>query len=229
MWYSHLFKNFPQFVKGFSIVNEAEVDIFLEFPCFLYEPTDIGSLISDSPAFSKPSLCIWKFLVHVLLKPSLKESEHNSASMWNEHHCMVVWTIFGIAFLWNWNENWPFPALWSLLSFPDVLTYWVQHFNSIILWIWNSSAGIPPPPLALFVVMLPTAHLTSHARMSGSRWVATNNRGYLGHLRPFLYSSSVCSCHLFLVSSASVKSLPYLSFIVPIPLHETSLHIYITR
>ena len=68
-------------VKDFCIVNEAEVDIFLEFPCFLYEPTDIGSLISDSPAFSKPSLCIWKFLVHVLLKPSLKESEHNSASM----------------------------------------------------------------------------------------------------------------------------------------------------
>ena len=119
-------------VKDFCIVNEAEVDIFLEFPCFLYEPTDIGSLISDSPAFSKPSLCIWKFLVHVLLKPSLKESEHNSASMWNEHHCMVVWTIFGIAFLWNWNENWPFPALWPLLSFPSLLAYWVQHFHSII-------------------------------------------------------------------------------------------------
>ena len=76
VWYSHLFKNFPQFVvihtvKGFSIVNEAEVDVFLEFPCFLYDPTDVGSLISDSPAFSKPSLYIWKFLVHVLLKPSL--------------------------------------------------------------------------------------------------------------------------------------------------------------
>ena len=68
-------------VKGFSILNEAEVDVFLELPCFLYDPMDVGSLISGSPVFSKPSLYIWKFLVHVLLKPSLKEFEHNSASM----------------------------------------------------------------------------------------------------------------------------------------------------
>ena len=76
VWYSHLLNNFSQLVvihkvKCFHIVNEAEVDVFLEFPCFLYDPTDVGSLISDSPAFSKPSLYIWKFLVHVLLKPSL--------------------------------------------------------------------------------------------------------------------------------------------------------------
>ena len=83
-------------------------------------------------AFSKPSLHVWKFLVHVLLKPSLKNFEHYLASIWNEHNCMLVWTFFGIALLWDWNENWPFPVLWPLLSFLNWLTYWVQHFNSII-------------------------------------------------------------------------------------------------
>ena len=81
--------------------------------------------------------------------------------------------------------------------------------------IWNSSAGIPSPPLALFVVMLPKAHLTSHSRMSGSRWVITPS-WLSGSLRPFLYSSSVYYCHLFLISSASVRSIPVLSFIKPI-------------
>ena len=83
-------------------------------------------------AFSKPSLHVWKFLVHVLLKPSLKNFEHYLASIWNEHNCMLVWTFFGIALLWDWNENWPFPGLWPLLRFPNLLTYWVQHFHSII-------------------------------------------------------------------------------------------------
>ena len=86
VWYSHLFKNFPQFVviyrvKGFSIVNEAEVDIFLEFSCFFYDPADVDNLISGSSAFSKSSLYIWKFSVHILLKPSLKDFEHDLASM----------------------------------------------------------------------------------------------------------------------------------------------------
>ena len=87
VWYSHLFQNFPQFmvvmhtVKGFSIVNEAEVDVFLEFPCFLCNPKNVGNLISGSPAFSKPSLYIWKFSVHVSLKPILKDFEHDLASM----------------------------------------------------------------------------------------------------------------------------------------------------
>ena len=85
-WYSYLFKNFPQFivictVKGISIVNEAEVDVFLEFSCFLYDPVDVGNLISDSSAFSKSSLKIWKFLVHVLLKPCLENFEHYFASV----------------------------------------------------------------------------------------------------------------------------------------------------
>ena len=64
-------------VKGFNIVNEAEVDVFLEFPCFSYDPTDVGDLISDSSAFSKSSLYIWKFSVYLLLKPGLKDFEHN--------------------------------------------------------------------------------------------------------------------------------------------------------
>ena len=86
VWYSHLFKNFPQFVvvyivKGFSVVNEAVVDVFLELPCFLYGPTYVGNLISGSSHFCKSSLYIWKFSVHVLLEPDLKDFEHNLAIM----------------------------------------------------------------------------------------------------------------------------------------------------
>ena len=87
VWYSHLFKNFPQFVvihttvKGFSVVNEAEVDVFLEFSCISHDPADVGNLISGSSAFSKSSLNTWKFLVHVLLKPGLENFEHYFASV----------------------------------------------------------------------------------------------------------------------------------------------------
>ena len=86
VWYFHLFKNFPQFVvihtvKGFSVVNEAEVDVFLEFSCFFNDPMYDGNLISDSSAFSKSNLYIWKCSVHILLKPSLEDFEHDFASM----------------------------------------------------------------------------------------------------------------------------------------------------
>ena len=86
VWYSHLFMNFPQFfvihtVKGFSVVNEAEVDIFLELSCFCDDPADVGNLISDFSAFSKTSLNIWKFMVHIFLKPDLENTEHYSTSM----------------------------------------------------------------------------------------------------------------------------------------------------
>ena len=86
VWYSRLFKNFPWFVvihtvKGFSIVNEAEINILLKFFCFVYDPRDVGNFISDSSAFSKPSLYIWNFSVHILLKSSLKDFEHNLTSM----------------------------------------------------------------------------------------------------------------------------------------------------
>ena len=86
VWYSHLFQNFPQFivihkVKGFGIVNKAEIDVFLELSCFFDDLMDVASLISDSSAFSKTSLNIWKFMVHVLLRPGLQNFEHYFASM----------------------------------------------------------------------------------------------------------------------------------------------------
>ena len=198
---------------------------------------------------------------------------------------MVVWAFFVIAFLGDWNENWPFPVLWPLWKwkwscsvvsdslrpmdcslsgssvhgifqarvlewiaisfsrgsswprnrtwvsriagrcftvwateeayFPNLLAYWVQHFKASSFRIWNSSTAILSPPLSLFIVMLPKAHLTLHSRMSGSRWV--NIPPWLcGSWRSFLYCSSVYSYHLPLISSASVRSIPYLSFIVPI-------------
>ena len=92
-------------VKGFIIVNETEVDGFLEFSCFFYDPVDVGNLISGSSAFSKSSLNIWKFMVHVLLKPGLENFEHYFASVWDEWNRAVAWAFFGIAFLWDWNEN----------------------------------------------------------------------------------------------------------------------------
>ena len=106
VWYSHLFKNFPQFVvihtvKAFGVVNKAEVDVSVEFTCFFYDLMDVGNLISGFSAFSKSSLYIWKFLDHVLLKPCLENFEHYFASMWDEWNCVVVWTFFGIALFWD--------------------------------------------------------------------------------------------------------------------------------
>ena len=92
VWYSSLFKNFPQFVvictvKGFGIVNKVEVDVFLEFSCFFYDPVNVGNFISGSSAFSKTSLNIWKFMDHVLLKPGLENFEHYFSQKCN---CAVV-------------------------------------------------------------------------------------------------------------------------------------------
>ena len=102
VWYSHLFQNFPQFVvihtvKGFNIVNAAAVDVFLEFSSFFYDPTDVGNLISGFSAFSKSNSNIWKFLVHVLLKPSLKNFDitclvcEMSAVVWEFEHPLAMW------------------------------------------------------------------------------------------------------------------------------------------
>ena len=95
VWYSHLFQNFPQFivihtVKGFGIVNKAEIDVFLELACFFDDPTDVGNLISGSSVFSKPSVNNWKFTVHILLKPDLENFEHYLTSMGDECNCVVV-------------------------------------------------------------------------------------------------------------------------------------------
>ena len=130
VWYSHRFQNFPQFtvihtVKGFDIVNKMEVDVFLELSCFFNDPTDVDNLISGSSAFSKSKLNIWNLMIHVLLKPGLENFEHYLTSTWDEYNCAVVWAFFGIAFLWDGNENWPFPVLWPLLSFPNLLSRWL--------------------------------------------------------------------------------------------------------
>ena len=162
VWYSHLLKNFPQFVvihtvKGFNVVNGGEVDVFLEFSCFFYDSTDVGNLISGSSAFSKSILYIWNFLVHVLLKPSLKDFEHYLASMWNEHNCAVVLTLpfFGIGMKTDVFQScghcWVFQICWHI----ECSTFRASSFR-----IWNSSARIPSPLLALFVVIFPKAHLT---------------------------------------------------------------------
>ena len=106
VWYSHLFQNFPQFivihtVKGFGIVNKAEIDICLELSCFFDDPADVVNLISGSSAFSKTILNIWKFTVHIQLKPGLENFEHCFASLRDERNCVVVLAFFGIAFLWD--------------------------------------------------------------------------------------------------------------------------------
>ena len=186
--------------------------------CLFYDPADVGNLISGSFAFSKSCLNIWKFTVHVLLKPVLENFEHYFTSLWDECNCVVVWTFFGIVFgigmktelFQSCGHCWVFQICWPI----ECSTFTASSFR-----IWKSSAGILSPSLALFVVMLSKAHLTLHCKMSGSRWVITPS--WLSWSRsPFLYSSSVYSCHL-LISSASVRSLPFLSFIEPCPL---SLH-----
>ena len=147
-WYSHLFQNFPQFivihtVKGFGIVNKTEVDAFLELSCFFDDPLDIGNLIFGSSPFSQSSFKIWKFMVHIMLKPGLENFEHYFASVWDECNCVVVWTFFGIAFLWGWMKAdlfqscghcWVFPICWHI----ECSTLTASSFG-----IWNSSTEIP--------------------------------------------------------------------------------------
>ena len=140
---------------------------------FFDDPMDVSNLISGSSAFSKSSLNIWKFMVHVLLKPGLENFEHYFAS--------VRW----IQLCGSLNILWHCPSLeleWKLTFSSPVATAefsklgWCiecSTFTASSFRIWNSSTGIPSPPFALFIVMLPKAHLTSHSRMSGSRWVIT--------------------------------------------------------
>ena len=121
-----------------------------------------------SSAFAKSSLNIWKFMVHVLLKPGLEDFEHYFTSMWDECNYAVVWAFFGIGMKTDLFQScghcWIFQICWHI----ECSTFTASSFR-----IWNSSTRIPSPPLALFIVMLPKAHLTSHSRMSGSRWVIT--------------------------------------------------------
>ena len=130
--------------------------------------------------------------------------EHYLASMWNECNCMVVRTFFGIALLWAWNENWPFQSCGHCWIFQICWNIECSTLTASFLRIWNSSAGIPSPPLAFSIVNLPKSHLTSHSRMSGSRWVITSSWLFKS-LRSFSNSSSVYSCHFFLISTVSAR------------------------
>ena len=108
--YYHLSKSFPQFfmihaVNGFSIVNETEVDVFLEFSCFLYDPANVGNLISGSSSFSKLSVDIWKFLVLIKLKPRMQDFKHDLTSMGDECNCPMVRIFFSTTLLGNWDED----------------------------------------------------------------------------------------------------------------------------
>ena len=129
VWYSPLFQNFPQFfvihtVKGFGIVNKAEIDFFLELFCFFDNPMNIGSLISGSSAFAKTNLNIWKFMVHVLLKSGLENFEHYLTSLWDECNCAVVWAVAYCLYIYlssmgreKERENWTFSCKYIYASF----------------------------------------------------------------------------------------------------------------
>ena len=127
--YSHLFKNFPEFVVVHT-VNKAEVGIFLELSWFFYDPVDVGNLISGSSTFS--TLYIWKFTVHILLKPGLKNFEHYFTSIWDECNCVIVWASLALPFFGIGMKTDFFQVLWPLLNFPNLLAYWGQHFQNII-------------------------------------------------------------------------------------------------
>ena len=210
VWYSYLFKNFPKFIvihtgKGFGIVNKKEIDVSLELSCFFDDPADVGNLISGSSAFSKTSLNIrssqftycWS-LAWRILSITLLACEMSAIARQFEHSLALP--FFGIGMKTDLFQScghcWVFQICWHIEC---------STFTPSSSRIWNSSTGIPSAPLALFIEMLPKAHLTSHSRMSGSTWVITP-LWLSGSWRSFLYSSSVYSCHLFLMSSASVRS-----------------------
>ena len=146
----------------------------MEFPCFFYDWMNVGHMISDSSAFYKSSLNIWKYSDHVLWKPSLENFEHYFASMWNEYNCVVVWTFLGIAF---------FQIGIKTDHLQSCGHCWISKFGGILsaaltalsFRIWNSSVGISSLPLVLLVVILPKAQLASQSRMSSSRWVTDVN------------------------------------------------------
>ena len=143
-------------------------------------PAELFQILKDDAAFSKTSLYIWKFMVHVLLKPGLEIFEHYFTSLWDECNCAVAWTFFGIAFLWDWNENGPFQSCGHCWVFQICWHIECSTFTASSFRIWNSSTGIPSPPPPLFVVMLSKAHLTSHSRcLALGEW--SHHRDYLGH------------------------------------------------
>ena len=173
-------------VRVFSRVNEAEVDVFLEFLCIFCE---------------SKMLAIWSLVPLAFLKPAWISGSSRFKYCWSLAwrilsitllSCVMrVWAFFGIAFLWDWNENWPFPTCGHCWVFH--ICWHIECSSTLTassFRIWNSSTEILSPPLALFVVMLPKTHLTSHSKMSGSSESLTAPLWLSGSLRPFLYRSS---------------------------------------
>ena len=176
VWYSHLLKNFPVCCDPHS-------------PRLWHSQESRSSCFSGTLSLFQWSqmLAIWSlvplpFLNHLehlevhgslLLKPDLENFEHYFASMWDKCNCAVVWTFFGVVFLWYWNENWPFPVCGHCCIFQICCRIEHSTVTAPSFKTWNSSTEIPSPLLTLFVVMLPKAHLTSHSKMSGSRWKTT--------------------------------------------------------
>ena len=107
---------------------------FLQLSCFFHDPIDVGNLISGSSAFSKSSLNIWKFMAHVLLKPGLENFEHYFACVWDECNCVVVSKFFGIAFLWDWNENWN--EIWDWNGVIKELQFKMRYHICHLNWLW---------------------------------------------------------------------------------------------
>ena len=149
---------------------------------------------------SKLSLDIWKFSVHIMLNLACRILSI-TLLVWEMNSSPVTWIFFITALLGNWDEDWPFPVLWSLLVFQIC---WHIEWNTLTassFRILNNSSGIPSPLLALLTAVLPKSHLTSHSRMSASGWV-TATSWLSGSLRSFLHSSLVHCFHFFLTSSA---------------------------
>ena len=159
-------------MKDFSLVNEAEVNVFLELSCVFCDTTYVVNLISCSSAFSKSNVNIWNFLIHVLLKHHLENFEHFFGSMWNQCSCEIEHSLtlpfFGIGIKYELFQSWGHYTIFQICWPIDCSTFTASSFR-----IWNSSAGILSPLLTLFIVMLPKTHLTSHSNMSGCRWVIT--------------------------------------------------------
>jgi len=146
---------------------------FLELPCFLYDPANVGNLISGSFFFSKHSLDIWKFLVHIMLKPSMQDFKHDLTSMGDEYNCPMVSIFLLLPFLGigmridlfqSCGHCWVFQICWHI----ECNTLMASSFR-----VLKSSTGIPSHPLALLRAVLPKAHLTLHSRMSRSGWLTT--------------------------------------------------------
>ena len=146
--------------------------LFLKFPYFFYDPVDVDNLISGSSVFLKSSLYICKFSFHVLLKPSLKDFEHNLANVKSvqlNDNLEILWHCPSLGLEWKLTFSSPV-ATAQFSKFAGILSAALEQHH---VRIWNRSAGIPSSPLALSTVVLLKAHFTSHSRMSGSIWLTT--------------------------------------------------------